>query len=235
MKRTWHSLVKFGTIVLAAALSAQPGLASSEAPTLPAPDPDIVGEARDPDTGDTIYLEHYYCTDDALQCSVFYLRPNREVIASKELDYAESALAPLLTFRDYRVDREVIIDQADPEAVVDAGFDNFIRLQWQDLTEGEEIKFPFRVVTREDPIRMRASKAKQCEDGKLCLEIALDSWLLGNFVDPIQLTYEEGSQRLLRFEGLSNLRNDQGKMQNVEIRYRYSDEEAAAEDEAVPN
>ncbi len=228
VKHTWPSI-----LVLAAALFSQQPLASSETPPLPTLDPDIVGEARDPKSGDTLYLEHYYCSDDALQCSVFYLRPNREVIASKELDYAENALAPLLTFRDYRVDREVIIDKADPEAVVDAGFDNFVRLQWQDLAEGEEIKFPFRVVTREDPIKMRASKADRCEEGKFCLEIALDSWLLGSFIDPIQLTYEEGSQRLLRFEGLSNLRNDDGKMQTVEIRYSYSDEEAAAREEAV--
>ncbi|MDJ0879593.1 MAG: hypothetical protein QNI86_13335 [Halieaceae bacterium] len=216
MKRTWPSL-------FAAALLAANAAANSEPPVLPEPDPDIVGEALDPDTGNTVYLEHYYCSEDLLKCSVFYLRPNREVIASKELDYASNLKAPALTFRDYRLDREITIEDADTNAVVDAGFDNFVRLQWQDLAEGEEIKFPFRLVDRKDPIKMRASKTEGCEDGKLCLEIELDSWLLGNFVDPIQLTYEEGSQRLLRFQGISNLKNDEGRSQTVEIRYRYLD------------
>ncbi len=216
VKRTWPSL-------FAAALLAANAAANSEPPVLPEPDPDIVGEALDPDTGNTVYLEHYYCSEDLLKCSVFYLRPNREVIASKELDYASNLKAPALTFRDYRLDREITIEDADTNAVVDAGFDNFVRLQWQDLAEGEEIKFPFRLVDRKDPIKMRASKTEGCEDGKLCLEIELDSWLLGNFVDPIQLTYEEGSQRLLRFQGISNLKNDQGRSQTVEIRYRYLD------------
>ncbi len=225
MKRTWPSLAAAASL---AALLAAHSAASTEVPALPEPAPDVVGEATDPDTGRTVYFEHYYCSDDALQCSVFYLRPNREVIARKELDYAPSPKAPALVFRDYRLDREIAINDPDTNAVIDAGFDNFVRLQWQDLAEGEEVRFPFRLLGREDPIKMRASKATGCEDGNLCLEIELDSWLLGNFVDPIQLTYEEGSQRLLRFQGISNLRNDQGRRQNVEILYQYNDKGAPA-------
>ena len=71
---------------------------------------------------------------------------------------------------------------------------------------------------------MRANRRDECEDGKLCLQIRLDSWLLGSLIDPIQLTYDERSQRLLRFEGISNLKNDAGRSQKVRIRYRYSDD-----------
>ena len=191
--------------------------------------PDVVGEARDPDTGNTLYLEQYYCSDNGLSCSVFYLRPNEELIASKELDYSASSKAPALTFRDFRLDREVIIDQPDTDAVVDAGFDNFVRLQWQELAEGEEVRFPFRMVGRDDPIRMRAAREARCEDGKLCLQIRLDSWLLGSLVDPIHLEYDADSQRLLRFEGISNLKSDQGRSQKVEIRYRYPDTAARSD------
>lgn len=192
---------------------------SGEAP--PPQTPDIVGEAVDPDTGETLYLEHHYCTDDALKCSVFYLRPNDELIASKQLNYEPSLQAPELLFRDFRTDRELSISPPGDEQVVDAGFDNFVRLQWQELSDGEEVRFPFRIVGRDDPITMRANRENQCENGKLCLQIRLDSWLLGNLVDPIQLTYDEKSQRLLRFEGVSNLKNDKGRSQKVRIRYRY--------------
>jgi hypothetical protein len=193
-----------------------------DAPTEP-PEatPDIIGEARDPESGELKYYEHYYCSDDALKCSVFYLRPDNQLIASKRLDYEPSKQAPVLAFRDFRLDREITIDRPDSDAVVDAGFDNFVRLQWQDLAGGEEVRFPFRMMGREEPIDMRASRRKGCDAGKLCLNIRLDSWLLGSFIDPIQLTYDRGTQRLLRFEGISNLKTEQGKSQKVEIEYRY--------------
>lgn len=215
MKRAWPRLA------LAALLLGQ-GLPSLGA-QLPDAEPDVIGEARDQQTGTTLYREQYYCSADGLACSVFYIRPNEELIASKEIDYSPNPRAPALTFRDFRLDREIRIDQSDSDAVVDAGFDNFVRLQWRDLSNGEDVKFPFRIVDREKPIKMRASREDRCESGKLCLEIRLDSWLLGNLVDPILLTYDENSQRLLRFQGISNLKSDAGRSQKVDIRYRYPD------------
>lgn len=192
----------------------------------PEPEPDIVGEARDLTTGETVYLEYYFCTDDELKCSVYYLRPDEEVIARKDLDYQPSAKAPSLTFQDFRIDREIKIEPTGTESVVDAGFDNFVRLQWDDLEDGEAVKFPFRMVGREEAIKMRASREQQCERDNLCLQIRLDSWLLGNLIDPIQLTYDRSSQRLLRFKGISNLRNDEGRTQKVDITYRYAKQQA---------
>jgi hypothetical protein len=223
------SLLRLGLALGGAALTlaaSASSLAPGEAP--PERTPDIVGEALDPETGEPLYLEHYYCSDDALRCSVFYIRPNREVIASKQLNYEPSLQAPELIFRDFRNNRQLTISPPDDELVVDAGFDNFVRLQWQDLAEGEEVTFPFRMVGREDPIAMRANRSGNCDSGKLCLQIRLDSWLLGKLLDPIQLTYDERSQRLLRFTGISNLKNDQGRSQKVDIRYRYLEGAPAA-------
>ena len=224
-------------VALTATLIQFAGPADASAMTVPEDlrerQPDIVGEAVDPKTGKTLYLEQYYCTDDALKCSVLYLRPNEELIASKQLDYEPSLKAPALQFRDFRTDRQLSISPPDEDVVVDAGFDNFIRLQWQDLTAGEEVIFPLRLVSREKPLTMRASREeKNCADGQLCLEVRLDSWLLGALVDPIELVYDRGSQRLRRFQGISNLKNDEGRLQKVEIRYRYADEHSASADDS---
>lgn len=40
---------------------------------------------------------------------------------------------------------------------------------------------------------------------------------------PIDLEYDRDSSRLLRFTGLGQLRDDQGKGQKVDIHYRYPD------------
>lgn len=227
-----HALYK--TILTALAVMPMPFAAPlplAAASPLAAPEdlreqrPDIVGEAVDPETGETLYLEHYYCTENALKCSVLYLRPNQELIASKQIDYEPSLKAPELTFRDFRTNRQLSISPPDKDTVVDAGFDNFVRLQWQDLAAGEEVIFPFRLVNREKPLTMRASRdEKGCADGQLCLEVRLDSWLLGALVDPIELIYDRDSQRLRRFQGISNLKSDAGRSQKVEIRYQYADE-----------
>ena len=217
---------RLGQALAAAAvvLWVQTATASSVA-KLPQTPPDIVGKATDPDTGDTVYLEHHYCSADLLACRVFYLRPNSQVIASKRLNYEPNLKAPELTFQDYRTDRELTIAESDADYVVDAGFDNFVRLQWQDLAEGEDVVFPFRLMDREKPITMRASEdGDDCASSKLCLEVRLDSWLLGSLVDPIELVYDRKSQRLLQFSGISNLKSDAGRSQKVDIRYQYLDE-----------
>ena len=227
-----RNTARFRILLASLALWLAQGSAASSGPPSELPPgkaPDIVGEALDPETGRTLYFEHHYCSEDALSCSVFYLRPDEQVFATKQLDYEPSLKAPALVFRDYRNDREQSIAQPGDDQVVDAGFDNFVRLQWSDLAGGEEVRFPFRMVGRDDPVKMRANRESQCEPGRLCLQIRLDSWLLGSLVDPIQLTYDESSQRLLRFTGISNLKNDQGRSQKVDIRYRYSDDTSAAD------
>ena len=48
--------------------------------------------------------------------------------------------------------------------------------------------------------------------------------LLGMLVDPFELTYDRGSRRLLRFTGVSNLKDEAGQSQQVDIHYQYPEE-----------
>jgi len=223
MQPTGRKLISPGACGLPAALI----WALLSLPVMGNEQPDIVGEASDPATGSLLYLEHYYCDEDALACSVFYLRPDQSLIASKQINYQSNLQAPELVFKDYRDDRELKISPPqDPKLVFDAGFDNFVRQQWQPLADGEAIKFPFLVLDRANPIRMRAGQdpGVECENSQLCLQVRLDSWLLGALIDPIELTYDRDEQRLRRFKGLSNLKTDSGDSQKVEIHYNYRDD-----------
>lgn len=196
------------------ALATPAGLVASERP-------DIVGRAMDPESGDTLYLEHYYCSADDLVCKVLYLQPDRALIARKDINYRSSRKAPELTFRDFRTEQKLSVSRPGEDLVIDAGFDNFVRSQWQVLDAGQEITFPFLLVDRDKPLNMRARKDASCDASQLCLEVRIDSWLLGFIVDPIKLTYERESQRLMRFQGISNLQTDSGRSQKVVIRYTY--------------
>jgi hypothetical protein len=189
--------------------------------------PDVIGEAFSKDSGELLYREHHYCNSDGQRCEVLYIDTLGEIFARKELDYSVSEKSPGLRLQDFRSEVDLqLAPSMDPQLVVDAGFDNYVRLRWDDLLEGDEVRFPFLVAGRDEPLAMRAGPGREaeCDPRRVCLQIELDSWLLGMLVDPFELTYDRGSRRLLRFTGVSNIKDDEGKSQQVDIHYRYPEE-----------
>jgi hypothetical protein len=194
---------------------------------LPAAAQSVVGEAYSMDGSELQYREVHSCTSAGEQCLVEYRYPEGELFARKHINYSDSQQSPSLRIEDLRVGETVLVDKEfGDEVVVDAGFDHYVRLRWTELAGGEGVNFPFLVVGREKPIKMLARKDRDsdCPDTRLCLEITLDNWLLAAIVSPIELQYDQGSRRLLQFKGISNIRDDEGKSQDVRIIYRYTEE-----------
>ncbi|MCB1844242.1 MAG: hypothetical protein KDI09_14875 [Halioglobus sp.] len=185
--------------------------------------PDVIGSAYDESGQELLYRELHFCSDSQLQCSVDYRDPAGTGIAFKELDYSPGPHQPALVMRDLRNELEHVVSASGNEVVVDAGFDNYVRSRWDELSAGEPVRFRFKVVDFDDPIPMKALQQADCAEERLCLKVTVDSWLLGFFADPIELTYARDSKRLLRFRGVSNLRGPNGESQTVDIRYTYPD------------
>jgi hypothetical protein len=199
--------------------------------------PQIVGSARDADSGEVVYREFHYCSSGYLLCSVEYRNTAGELIAQKELDYRSGKQNPALVMKDYRLDVERSYAYSDAEdLVVDAGFDNFVRSKWDVLAQGESVKFPFQVVGFDKPLKMlaRLDEKPVCGEQELCLEILVDSWFLGMLADPISLSYSRDGRKLLRFRGLSDIKGEKGESLTVDISYEYRDGESAAELVSVP-
>ena len=131
---------------------------------------------------------------------------------------------PAVLAQDLRTGREQAIPAIDdPELVVDAGFDNYVRLRWDDLLDGKRVKFPLRLLSLDSPVDMRAQVIESdCPAGQLCIEVEVDSWLLGLLAGPIKLRYDREDRSLLYFSGVSNLKDDDGESQEVVIRYDYA-------------
>lgn len=187
----------------------------------------VIGEAYDQRDGLISYRELHFCTADALRCSIQYQNPDGKLIARKDLDYRNAPNAPEVSVHDIRMSqRQTITAQDEKGLVVDAGFDNFVRSQWDALLTGESVKFRFLVVGRSKPFTMRAQRddSRSCSQDELCLTVALDSWLLGMLADPIDLTYSLTERRLKRFQGVSNIRSASGEALNVDIQYDYESE-----------
>lgn len=198
------------------------------------------GLAHDPDSGALLYREQHlldHAEGELRRRLVVYRCTDGTAFARKQVDYADSALAPAFSFEDVRLGyREglrrdgggdalwVRLDQAgersvpvpDGEALVaDAGFDEFIRKRWQPLLEGRPVPLQFAVPSRLDAydftVRRRGAGEVAGEPAEF-FRLRLGGWL-GWLAPHIDVAYGRESRRLLRFEGLSNLRDDQGNEQ----------------------
>ena len=189
----------------------------------------VIGEAYAIDGSAIRYLEEHRCAADGEECVVEYRYPEGNVFARKQVDYRPSMQAPGLRIEDLRAGETIVIDSDfEDDVVVDAGFDHYVRLRWDELANGEEVRFPFLVAGRAKPLNMRAQLEEElaCSESRLCLTITLDNWLLAALVSPIRLEYDQASRRLMQFEGVSNIRDEEGKSQEVRLDYRYQDDAA---------
>lgn len=194
--------------------------------------------ARDPDTGELLYTEDHLLRHQDRQLRqrlVVYRCADGTAFARKRVDYAASALAPAFHFEDVRLGyREGLRRGADQTQVwvqaaagdeersatleagaglvADAGFDEFIRQQWRPLLAGDAVPLQFAVPSRLDSydftVRRRGS-GEAAGEGAEIFRLRLGG-LLGLLAPHIDVAYGRESRRLLWFEGLSNLRDDQG-------------------------
>ncbi len=200
------------------------------------------GVARDPDDNQLLYREQHLVRREGertLQRLVLYRCPDGTAFARKRVDYRASALAPEFSFEDARLGYreglrredgtgEVWVRPAPGEAersaslaaaglVADAGFDEFIRKQWQPLLAGQAVPLEFAVPSRLESLGFQVRRlGPQALDGEPAevFRLRLGGWL-GWLAPHIDVAYGRDSRRLLRFEGLSNLREDDGQRQLV--------------------
>lgn len=200
------------------------------------------GLARAPGDARLLYREHHLVRREQgrpLERLVVYRCPDGTAFARKRVDYRASATAPAFELEDARLGyREglrrggapgelFVRDGAGaPERraavggeglVADAGFDEFIRAHWQPLLAGEAVPLRFAVPSRLESLGFRVRRIGSAQVGGEAAEVfrlRLGGWI-GWLAPHIDVAYGSDSRRLLRFEGLSNLRDDAGDSQLV--------------------
>jgi hypothetical protein len=197
------------------------------------------GVARNPDSGIEMYREQHWLRSEGgrpIERLVLYRCPNGIAFGRKQVDYRQSTTAPAFRFDDLRSGYvEGLRDDGSPRAfvrpvgqelqksadlsskqlVVDAGFDEFVHNQWQALLTGRSLPIDFVVPSRLESIAftVRSVGAAQVDgESAWVFRLRLDS-VIGWLAPHIDVSYSQQSRRLLRFEGLSNLRDDAGRKQ----------------------
>lgn len=195
-----------------------------------------------------LYREQHVLTLTAegapLHRHVRYVDNNGQLVAEKHNRYGHNASTPEFTLVDQRTSyreqarrdnqqwwigsgkdtdwQEKPLNQHDHALVIDAGFDEFVRLHWQALQQGQSVNFSFAVPARQDVVNFRIRRSEP-NDAVLILEMRLRSRLIAWLLDPIELHYDLESQRLLRYRGLTNIQDEQGQGIYADIHYHYSD------------
>jgi hypothetical protein len=213
-----------------------------------------MGTAYSPDGERVLYREQrteQRQDGELVACEVDYLTPEGELFAEKTIRFDGPSTAPAFTFVDYREEfREGARPVEDvielysgvgedlerrrrelPEgAVVDAGFDRFIRENFDRLRAGERLEFEFAVPAEQRFVRFEIeSEGETTYDGRpaLALRMRPASFLVRLLVEPIRLVYDE-QRRLLEFAGISDIRDDQGDRHVARVVFEYPQAGGAA-------
>ena len=211
-----------------------------------------IGDAYGLETNVLLYSETH-CVGNGLEREVVYRDAGQQLIAHKILRYQGSLTAPSFVARNY-YSREVIsiesaphsitmsmmkMGESDPElvetvvvkpkpnmaVVIDAGFDNYVKSNWDKLATSESQVFQFPIATREILVELKIS-LKDCSyktKTETCFSLEIDNWFLRLLSDPIELGYDTNLRRLSRYRGLSNIGDGDGEGLVVDLRYRYPD------------
>jgi hypothetical protein len=206
----------------------------------------FTGYARDLKTGALLYVESHAVSGGGSpgeQRVVLYRRDETAApFARKNLRYGPDRARPEFDFTCARSNSAEALSReggllrvtsrppggADPRSrllteaevrVVDAGFDEFVRANWSALERGDAVTAPFLVPSRLTVYGFRLRKVGEARiDGFDASVIRLSlSGALGWLLSDIDVTYRKQDQRLLRYRGLTNVRDSAGDLLEAQI------------------
>lgn len=171
-----------------------------------------------------------------------YLKPDGKLFAEMTSDFSKNATIPEVKFLDKRFDKAEELIFKDKEAFVvfksstgtqtpkvkevkieknmaaGQGFDNFVKINFDSIKEGS-VPLVFGVLSEMDFFSFKGYKKSELEGNRVQFGIDLSSFLFRLFSSELILEYDNKTKQILSYKGLSNLLTDEGKGQNVLIKY----------------
>lgn len=218
----------------------------------------MVGVAKN-EEGKLIYCELVSQLSEQ-SIKVSYLTKGK-VFAEKILHFSTGPLTPSVIQKDFRVGEVRQADVSEKNVslhyqasthkktntaviplqkidILDAGFDNFIRGNWEQLQAGKtlSVNFASMLHLKTLPLRISIQPLDKClskpdENATLkCFIIEVDNSLLRMLLGNIKITYDK-QRRLHEFNGVVNIQDDNQGDQKAIIRYFYSSDYLPSENQ----
>ncbi|MEJ0086046.1 MAG: hypothetical protein WDO72_10205 [Pseudomonadota bacterium] len=224
-----------------------------------ASDASFTGYARSLDGRDLLYVESHSISGggsaDETRVVLYRCAVGLAPFARKDLDYTDERIAPAFAFEDARsgfseglrrnaVGMEVFARAGSaakmrsevlppvPLMVADAGFDEFVRTRWDLLEKGGSIEVPFLVPSRLHSVNFKVRKVADATIGGDVASVFRLSVAgpLGWFLSDIDVSYRQRDRRLVRYRGITNVRNVSGSMLEAQIDFPDADRSDATVD-----
>jgi hypothetical protein len=204
-----------------------------------------VGQASDKASGKLLYQERHYIksvNNREQERVVLYSCPNGNAFARKLLrsgggnvpefelldartGYREGLKRESAGLRVYfqlsskKAERSDVVAADAARLVADAGFDSFVRGNWDALLAKNSVPLNFIVPGQLDYIgfKLNWQKREQIEGRAAEVFKLAPSGVIGWFVSGIDVSYASDTRQLRRFSGLSNMRDLAGKNYTVNI------------------
>jgi hypothetical protein len=176
---------------------------------------------------------------------------DKKVFAVKELNYTIGTTMPSVMQKDFRFGEIRQAEAAEQKItlyyqennntksssaalvskdvnVIDAGFDNFLRIHWDELQSGKTLSINFASIAHLKTLPLRISHqplakcAKEVNTKKstYCFYVEIDNAFLRMLLGNIKLIYDE-QQRLEEFNGVVNILSEKESNQTAKIHYYY--------------
>ena len=202
------------------------------------------GYAYEEESKDLIYTEEFtdkFIDGKHTETLTQYFDPAHKQIAHRKLKFSERKFAPDFKTEDLRtgyIEGAEVVDGkvklfyrkdknsqmksktiAVPEPmVIDGGFNQYIKSNWEQLLDGKVLTFYFTVSSRLDYFKMRASKMS-IKDEKMKVKIEPDKALIRWIADPIIVVYNTETKRIISYEGKSNIADEHGENFDTKLVY----------------
>lgn len=172
-----------------------------------------------------------------------FVNPKGDTIATRTLDFSRSTTQPIYLFSDRRsgweegasleadgfrvhcrkgrdkARKEKLLQVPEP-AVIDGGFNNFLRECMADLQAGKRIRFNFVVPSRLDWFRFGARMDKEkSKSGLVVLTAEPENAMLRLVAPKIQVTYDPVTGLMAGYQGISNVAAQGGGNQYIRLTY----------------
>ena len=170
-----------------------------------------------------------------------YYDASNKLIAQRTLNFSKSKFAPDFKTEDFRTGyqegaemkgkkfrlffkeskddklKEKTISIPSP-AVVDGGFNQYIKANWSELEKGKALVFNFAVASRLDYYKMRTVRISST-DKTMKVKIEPERKILRMLASPIVVNYDKSTKRILSYEGISNIGDKNGDNFTIKLVY----------------
>lgn len=206
-----------------------------------------VFEAVAKNEGQLAYYERHtvvYDEHTIIKSLTEYIDPEGKIIGSLRSDYTHSLSAPEFILSDRRnrtlqglhwdqnkmevfsqdtknkESKKRVMGPQDEVMISGPGLVYFIASNINRIINQNGMDFKYIIPGRLDAFDFKITPVSH-DDVKAEFEVKIKSWLMRIFSPRLRLIYDLKKKRLISFEGLSNIRNDEGEMMSVDIQYKY--------------